>query len=256
MAHQGLLTIGRVVKKLQAQYPDLTVSKVRYLEYEGLVDPIRSESGYRSYTTSDIARIEEILYLQQHQHLPLTAIKEKLLRTRESTSAPRKKKDESSRPTHTDSIEKPSYRLYPLDRIPEVSGASISFARELNTAGLIAFKRSPQGRDLVDSRDIPLIRAAHDLTHYGIGPKNLRQYVIATNRESALFEHALVVFATRGGGVLMENTKASRDRFNKAFDDILALTGSIRAQLIRKKIQATFSANKAVSDPEDLIDDV
>ena len=252
MASQSYVTIGRVVKKLQAQYPDLTVSKVRYWENEGLIEPVRSESGYRSYSQKDIARIEEILYLQHHEQLPLTAIKAKLLppRNQEKLSDKASAAARAARTHAPISLEKPSYRLYPIDRIPELSGASISFARELNTAGLIEFKRSHQGRVLVDSRDIPLIRAASDLSHYGIGPKNLRQYVIASNRESAMFEHALVVFATRAGGVLMEQTKERKDRFNKAFDDILSLTGSIRAHLIRKKIQNTFSPSHIDSDPE------
>lgn len=238
MAHQACLTIGKVVAHLKERYPDISISKIRYLENEGLIEPARTKTGYRLYSSYDIKRLEDILYLQKHKFMPLSVIKEKLQRTQEL----------QSRGMDTDASQEeilaPSHRLYPLDRIPELVGVSISFTRQLADAGLIDFKRSPHGRELVDSRDFDLIKTCDELTHYSIGPKNLRQYVIASNRESALFEHALVIFATKAGGVDVQQTKQSRERFEKAFDTILSLTGSIRNQLIRKKIQKTFNTHK------------
>ena len=65
MADASYLTIGKVVKKLQARYPDLTVSKVRFLEDEGLIEPSRTPGGYRLYSPADVERLETILYLQK-----------------------------------------------------------------------------------------------------------------------------------------------------------------------------------------------
>ena len=78
MPDAGYLTIGKVVKKLQAQYPDLSISKVRYLEDEGLLNPSRTPSGYRLYSQHDVHRLETILYLQKNRFLPLSVIKEQL----------------------------------------------------------------------------------------------------------------------------------------------------------------------------------
>lgn len=78
MADAGYLTIGKVVKRLQAEYPDLSVSKVRYLEDEGLLTPSRTPGGYRLYSSKDIKRLETILYLQKHRFLPLSVIREEL----------------------------------------------------------------------------------------------------------------------------------------------------------------------------------
>ena len=75
MADAGYLTIGKVVKRLQAEYPDLSVSKVRYLEDEGLLTPSRTPGGYRLYSSKDIKRLETILYLQKHRFLPLSVIR-------------------------------------------------------------------------------------------------------------------------------------------------------------------------------------
>ena len=78
MPDAGYLTIGKVVKRLQSQYPDLSISKVRYLEDEGLLTPSRTPSGYRLYSQSDIRRLETILYLQKSRFMPLQVIKDQL----------------------------------------------------------------------------------------------------------------------------------------------------------------------------------
>ena len=78
MADAGYLTIGKVVTKLQGQYPDLSVSKIRYLEDEGLLNPSRTPGGYRLYSSRDIKRLDTILYLQKTRFLPLSVIKDEL----------------------------------------------------------------------------------------------------------------------------------------------------------------------------------
>jgi hypothetical protein len=92
----------------------------------------------------------------------------------------------------------------------------------------------------VDGKDLPLIRVCHELSRFGIGPRNLRQYVIAANRESAMFEQALVVYARKGGGVEAELTDERRERFGQARDQMLALTNQVRDALIRRQIDTTF----------------
>ncbi|EHF01830.1 hypothetical protein HMPREF1008_01454 [Olsenella sp. oral taxon 809 str. F0356] len=242
MPDAGYLTIGKVVRKLQAQYPDLSISKVRYLEDEGLLDPSRTPSGYRLYSQHDVHRLETILYLQKTRFLPLSVIKERL---EGNGSGPMGEQDEAlglpsslRLPNEDEELAK---KLHPIDRMPEVLGMSVSFVRQLSDAGLIALKRSPHGRDLVDGKDFPLIRACDELRHFGIGPKNLRQYVTAANRESAMFEQALIVFARKGGGVQMELTSESRQQFEQAFRQMLSLTGNVREALIRRQVSQTFS---------------
>ena len=93
----------------------------------------------------------------------------------------------------------------------------------------------------MDGKDIALIRVCDELQHFGFGPKNLRQYVIAANRESTTFEQALMVYARRAGGVEMELTDESREQFGKALTKMLLLTGQVREALIRKRIGNAFS---------------
>lgn len=235
MADARYLTIGKVVKRLQGQYPDLSISKVRYLEDEGLLEPSRTPSGYRLYSPSDVRRLETILYLQKNRFLPLQVIKEQLDNEKNGVFGAVLSDVEPQEDTQTTS------RLHLIDRMPELLGTPVSFVRELAEAGLIGLKRSPHGRDLVDGRDFALIRTCDRLRHFGIGPKNLRQYVTAANRESAMFEQALVVFARKGGGVQMEDTPENRQQFADAMQQMLSLTAQVRDILLRRQISTAFS---------------
>lgn len=239
MPDAGYLTIGKVVKRLQQRYPDLSVSKVRYLEEEGLLTPARTPGGYRLYSQHDINRLETILHLQKTRFLPLQVIREELEKGESGIASATGASVLPVGLTNTDDDETAN-RLHPIDRMPEVAGAPVSFVRQLAEQGIIAFKRSPHGRDLVDGHDLPLIRVCHELSRFGIGPRNLRQYVTAANRESAMFEQALVVYARKGGGVEAELTEERRERFSQACDQMLALTNQVRDALIRRQINTTF----------------
>lgn len=239
MADAGYLTIGKVVKRLQQQYPDLSVSKVRYLQDEGLLNPSRTPSGYRLYSQRDVRRLETILYLQKNRFLPLSVIKEELERA--DSGQPSSPELGGAEPIALPvDDEEVAGKLHPIDRMPELTGATASFVRQLSEAGVITLTRSPHGRDLVDGCDFPLIRVCDELRHFGIGPKNLRQYVIAANRESAMFEQALVVYARKGGGVELEPTDETRQRFNHAFSRMLGLTNAVRDELIQRRVKEPF----------------
>lgn len=235
MADVGYLTIGKVVKKLQPQYPDLSVSKVRYLEEEGLLTPsARTPGGYRLYTSKDIKRLETILYLQKTKFLPLSVIKDELDGASERPSgvpaialgAPHLAVDITI-----------SSKLHPIENTPELIGVSIGFVRQLKEIGMIEFITSPQGRVLVDGKDFPLIKACDALRRYGVEPKNLRQYVTAANRESAMFEQALSVYTNRG----FELDEKQTEEFDESFDQILALVNAIRVSLIKKQVKEDFN---------------
>ncbi len=245
MADAGYLTIGKVVKKLQQQYPDLSISKVRYLQDEGLLNPARTPSGYRLFSQRDVRRLETILYLQKNRFLPLSVIKEQLERADAGQvpagDGPDVLAEAIALPTED---EENLSKLHPIDRMPDIAGATVSFVRQLSEAGVIRLTRSPHGRDLVDGRDLPLIRVCDELRHFGIGPKNLRQYVIAANRESAMFEQALVVFAAKGGGVEIEDTEAARARYDQAFSRMLGLTNTVRDELISRRVTNPFKSDE------------
>ncbi|MCA1727062.1 MAG: MerR family transcriptional regulator, partial [Actinobacteria bacterium] len=78
MATRSYLSIGEVLVALKAEFPDITISKIRFLEGEGLIDPERTPSGYRKFYDKDVSRLRRILRLQRDEYLPLKVIKERL----------------------------------------------------------------------------------------------------------------------------------------------------------------------------------
>ena len=279
MADSGFLTIGKVVKKLQTLYPDLSVSKVRYLQDEGLLTPTRTAGGYRLYSQKDVKRLETILYLQKSRFMPLSVIREELDRQDKNPEAEQQVKAQSIEATgveaqatpeaqsssrqapqldgkqvsqailgatHADAIVVPVddaevvQKYHAIDRIPEIVGCSVGFVRQLSESGVIALKRSPHGRDLVDGKDLTLIRLCSELRHFGFEPKNLRQYVMAANRESSMFAKSLVVYAKKGGGVEVDHTDETRQKFMAALTRMLGLTNAVRNELITKLVRESF----------------
>lgn len=238
MADAGYLTIGKVVKRLQPQYPDLSISKVRYLEDEGLLTPSRTPGGYRLYSARDVHRLETILYLQKTRFLPLSVIKDELegreSRERDLVSASEEGGDAADPLLAVSPAAQ--QELHPIDRMPEVAGVSIAFVRHLSECGVIELVRSPHGRDLVNGRDLRLIRACEELRRYGIEPRNLRQYVTAARRESLMFEQAVGSIPRHQG----ESEEERRMRANQTFDRVLSLTNALRGALLRRSLKGSL----------------
>lgn len=237
MSDDAHLTIGKVVARLKPSYPDLSISKVRYLEQEGLIKPKRTASGYRLYSNADVDRLEKILYLQKNRFLPLSVIKQILEHDDEENANVGIESEEYEASDAALDDPEVTDKLHPITNLPDMLGVPISFVRELGEVGIIELKRSPHGRDLVDGKDIPIIKTCDRLRHYGISPRNLRQYVISANRESGMFEQALTVYAGRG-----EMSAEAQERFNAAFDSMLSLTSSLRDQLIRRTVSEHYSS--------------
>lgn len=249
MPDAGYLTIGKVVARLQPKYPDLSVSKVRYLEEEGLLTPSRTPGGYRLYSQHDVHRLETILYLQKSRFMPLQVIREELDKAEDGHSDIL---NEMSRPVAADDAPvAPSLvddavdsdevvdKFHPIDRMPELLGVSVSFVRQLSEAGVISMRRSPRGRDLVDGHDFALIRACNELSRYGILPKNLRWYVQAANRESGTFQQALTVYGRKAAGGEVVQNEEQRAQQEQALSNMLALTDRVRDTLIRRRLKVS-----------------
>lgn len=235
MADAGYLTIGKVVSKLQESYPDLSVSKVRYLEDEGLLTPSRTPGGYRLYSARDIQRLETILYLQKSRFLPLSVIKDELDGKKDvpvdETGEGVQPQEDAVDPTLAVDAEAEG-EMHPIDRIPEVAGVPISLVRKLADCGIIRLVKSPAGRDLVLGSDLRLIRACNELARFGIEPKNLRQYVAAANREIPMFEQALASLSRHQG----ESADERRLRREVALNRMLSLTGVVRSSIINREL--------------------
>src|SRR5438309_3833185 len=134
MAARSYLSIGEVLVSLKTEYPDITISKIRFLEGEGLIAPERTPSGYRKFYDSDVDRLRQILKMQRDEYLPLKVIKERLAREGAET-APRKTEDNGG--PDDDIMEPPTGLQMSLDEMSTATGVEKERIRDLEASGIL-----------------------------------------------------------------------------------------------------------------------
>ncbi|HZT17355.1 MAG TPA: MerR family transcriptional regulator, partial [Gaiellaceae bacterium] len=152
------LRIGEVVRRLRDEFPDISISKVRYLEDEGLLMPRRTQGGYRLFSEADLERLRTILRLQRDEFLPLRVIKDEL-------DAPGAKERTRRRPTSLGADEE----AITFEEVCERGGVSPDFAKELEDFGLLAPHGSGADKRYPES-DADIAATCAQLTRYGMEP--------------------------------------------------------------------------------------
>jgi DNA-binding transcriptional MerR regulator len=208
----NLLTIGRVIELLKTDYPDLSLSKVRFLEEQGLLNPFRTEAGYRKYSEQHLERIRLILELQRDKYLPLRVIKNYLddLDAGKQPALP----TETRRPSVNSKFTK-------LELIAE-SGINETQLADAQSHGLI-------GQAPFQYGDIEIARALMSLQRFGIAPRHLRGIKSAVDRDLGIIQG---VVAT----IKKQRDPAAKSRAAEYAADIESQFATIRAELIRSVI--------------------
>ena len=171
-----LLTIGTVCGMLKDEFPDISISKIRYLEDQGLVTPRRTQGGYRLFSEEDVERLETILRLQRDEFLPLRVIRQELA----SPAA----RDRKRRRTAGLAGEEPELDLAELC---ERAGIDARLARELEEFGLLS-PRTQAGQKRYSELEADIALACGRLARFGITPRHLRGFRTAADREAGLIE--------------------------------------------------------------------
>jgi DNA-binding transcriptional MerR regulator len=224
------MTIGEVVEALAKSHADVTISKVRFLEEEGLVSPERTAGGYRKFTPADLARIELVLRLQKEHFLPLAVIREKL-RDIEKGKVPAELRPTSVK---AESVALPfeEAERVPLDKAPTALGLPVAFVKELVDFGLIVPAKGDSGLEL-DRSDVEIAHAAWDLRKYGVEPRHLRMYESLAQREAALFAQILLP-------AFRQRTPEARTKLNDTLGELTNLTGDLKRHLLTRALSRTF----------------
>lgn len=248
LAERSYLSIGQVVNLLRGAYPDLSNSKIRFLEEEGLITPHRTPKGYRQYSKEDVDRLEVILHLQKTRYMPLNVIKQKLDNATDLSTLAYEVGLLSDVPLKAEPKET-KQKLHPIEDVPDMLGVDIAFLRQLADNDLIRIVKSPQNRELIDGRDFEIIRHCSELSRFHIEPRNLRQYVTAANRESTMFEQVLI------GMLGSDDSDDDREaKLERAFNKLHDLTDGVKTALLRNRVFE--SLNAVVEDADvDSIDD-
>ena len=197
-------SIGHVLGLLKNDFPDISISKIRFLESEGLISPRRAPSGYRRYTDADIERLRYVLSVQRSHYLPLKVIREHLeaMDRGESPPALESPFQVAEHPgaavsgSPSQPATKPPLRLT-RGELLEASGLSELALAELERNQIVQTRRGSKhyGRDA-----LTLAIAARRLGEYGIDGRHLRAFKISADREIGLVEQAIAPHVRRAGG--------------------------------------------------------
>ncbi|MFL5947845.1 MAG: MerR family transcriptional regulator [Gaiellaceae bacterium] len=172
------LTIGSVCRRLQAEFPDISISKIRYLEDQGLLAPRRTQSGYRLFSEDDVERLETILRLQRDEFLPLRVIRQELA----SPSGAGKERRRRRATGLADADEE-----LDLGDLCERAAITRDLARELEEYGLLQPRREG-GEKRYPVGDVEVAVACSKLARFGISARHLRTFRTAADREAGLLE--------------------------------------------------------------------
>jgi DNA-binding transcriptional MerR regulator len=183
------LTIGAVCKILQSEFDDVSISKIRYLEDQKLLNPRRTSGGYRLYSQSDVERLRTILRLQRDEFLPLRVIRQELAGGGDLVLG-----DSDRKPTNgaaRRAILVDTSRAYlTLDEVVEETGAREELIGELENFGIVQPEKR-EGKTVYDETDREIVRAANELSRVGVGARNLRVFRSSADREAQLLEALL-----------------------------------------------------------------
>ena len=220
--HAPRLTIGEVLTVLREDFPDVTISKLRYLESEDLVHPQRTPSGYRKFSSADVARLRYVLAAQRDQYLPLRVIKEHLEALDRGEPLPGSKPPATPPPPE----EEADTGSLTTEQFARASGLEPGQLADCVQFGLLA--TDADGRHPVS--DLPVARAAAGLARHGIEPRHLRVYRTGVEREAGLVEQLVAP-------VLRARSEEARTRATEKLRELATLSAQLHTALLEARLQ-------------------
>jgi len=231
-ANRPALSIGEVLSQLRPDFPDVTISKIRFLESEGLVEPQRTASGYRKFTRDDVARLRYVLSAQRDQYLPLRVIKQHLEALDRGLEPPGPSGGGPRVPVGLMSVDGlPGPETFGRDagdvrlsreELVEEAGITAAQLTALEEYGLLA----PRSGGGYDADALMVAKTVADMARFGIEPRHLRAFRSAADREVGLVEQVVTPL------VRQRNSEA-RGRAEETAKEIAALSVRLHATLVK-----------------------
>lgn len=223
------MSIGSVLDRLRGDFPDVTISKIRFLEAEGLITPERSPSGYRRFSHADCERLRFVLTAQRDRYLPLKVIKEQLEAIdrgeRVDPGTPRLLSSARSWVAPAIDFERSGGRIS-RETLLERTGADAAFVAELQRSGLLS--AGPGG--FFDEDAVRLVEAAAALADFGLEARHLRAFKVSADREAGLVAQiANPIAKSKGAG--------ARDRAEELIREVAALSVTLHTQLVKAAVR-------------------
>jgi DNA-binding transcriptional MerR regulator len=232
------LSIGEVLGQLRPEFPDITISKIRFLEAEGLIHPERTPSGYRKFSSGDVARLRFVLAEQRDHYLPLRVIKDHLDAIDRGLEPPDNGPGSTTRrgPRAVSAVPLPGADAF----VPESSEVRMSRDELLSQAGLEPEQLeqleqfgllSKRAGGAYDGDALAVAACAAEMARYGIEPRHLRAYRTAADREIGLFEQVVTP-------LIRQRNPEARGRAEEAVRELAALSVKLHATLVKAGLRA------------------
>jgi DNA-binding transcriptional MerR regulator len=184
-------SIGEVLVAVKTEFPDITISKIRFLESEGLITPERTPSGYRKFYPHDVDRLKSILRLQRDEYLPLKVIKERLLKQDAGEQVDGEEVEageaDGAATAEQEIADAPTGLQMSLEEMSAATGVDRDRIKELESFGIVA-SQGPDGAHYYDGDAYVILSIVKDFLRYGIEPRHLTMYKHFTDREASFFE--------------------------------------------------------------------
>jgi DNA-binding transcriptional MerR regulator len=223
------LTIGEVLAVLRDDFPDVTISKIRYLESEDLVHPQRTPSGYRKFSRADVTRLRYVLTAQRDHYLPLRVIKDNLDALDRGEALPAHAGGPvAAPPPAQDPGAEGAGPTPPLtaEQFARASGLDPAQLADCVQFGLLA--TDAEGRH--PASDLPVARAAAGLARHGIEPRHLRVYRTGAEREAGLIEQLIAP-------VLRARSEEARTRATEKLQELATLSAQLHTALLETRLR-------------------
>jgi DNA-binding transcriptional MerR regulator len=220
-------TIGEVLNRLKGEFDDVSISKIRFLESEGLITPLRSESGYRQFSAEDVERLRYILRAQRDRYLPLRVIRDELSRLDaglpvEADVPP----DEADRPAGVaarDAAALLTDVALDVHELAHASGLDVTTVRALIEAGLI------EDGEPYDGASLRIARLASELIRRGLEPRHLRAHRLSADREVSFVEQLVAP-------MLRQRNPESRRMAAGQAAELVQLGAQLHALLVEERL--------------------
>lgn len=245
MSERGFCSIGEVLSLLHDEFPDVTISKIRFLESQGLIDPERTPSGYRKFYPNDIERLRFILREQKENFLPLKVIKDRLDDAVAGEPVPTPRMPvwmqdrlaladaaaESARPSRPPPARALATGVsLTLDELANASGLDKEGIAELERFGLVSAHRLGVS-SYYDEHALVVARLAAGFQRHGIEARHLRMYRTMADREAALFEQVVLP-------LLKQRNPQARAQANQVLYELTSLGHELRAVALQHALRS------------------
>ena len=220
---RSLMSIGEVLNALRGDFPDVTISKIRFLESEGLVEPARTPSGYRKFSHQDVDRLRYVLSAQRDQYLPLRVIKEHLDAIDRGLEVPARAGGGRLELGVGDNSE---IRLSRSELI-EAAGIDADLLDQIESHGLVARRA---GSVHYDGDALAVARAIAEMRVYGLEPRHLRAFRTGAEREAGLVEQVVAP-------LLRQRDPEARSRAEEVAREMGALSVRLHTALVRTALR-------------------